>query len=857
MEKILIFLDTSGSTHNKLKYFQNASQIENDIRSRNFEIIYHEWAVNCVQLNKESFDKCINSKKNEKCDANGTQTSSIIPYLDQDLKNVNSIYIITDGQISKSESILTNSSLSNLITKNQSHFPKIELRIFNTGYSKVDDSVVLPFTQHGNINIEVDGSSYASIEKFERTIENITKFIQEININQLTVDQVYKNKIQSQLRAMTFLSDNKEYILEANNAISKLKLAQLKQSDLDQLPEMILSSNQNISEIINYINTFPSGNVSNLEQEASRLNTIVNSYRDTKTLIFNKNIVGTQPEPIVIESASLAADYNNNSKSAGFIECPITFEIGTPYLVCNKRISAILNDLKKDILSQITVNPLLIINFCRNELENLFGSYFCFSPDQINFIDPRTRNDFKDDDGTVLVLTLGTTSDHIKYTNSILFRLFANDFKICDPDFIFMSIWYHLKYFSKKDYLKELIPAFESQLKERFNKMSFLSLNSNTFENLNRAKKFCCIWYVIHELPYLKQHDQSHSSIRRYLSTVDYMLTFLEDIFQVKVSNEIKNYLKMYHQMLQLRKFKNTTDQSEFWRIIAALKHDYIRLDTRNSKIQLSKDNLVNKIESVSNFDDDTRSNDLVEINRKAYLVTIPIDIAPGKVQIKKKYDELVKDFPDSLKHLKPDEIIHLALLTYKTGELYFNDEARNNMIINESIKSLGFDPFDSSQNWPYYEPLKVALDPKTLRPFKYVNGTTWHTEARKLIGSNKRFISYYKHIADFVLEHGKIPNLNEYILFIYKKEIEGKIIEITFKSEFNGTYGQDLYFNKCIRLNVSKLQEWTMEKAKEVLDQFTQTTNGLKLEDIIERLNSNQDNYFKKNYSYYFGEMN
>jgi hypothetical protein len=547
--------------------------------------------------------------------------------------------------------------------------------------------------------------------------------------------------------------------------------------------------------------------------------------------IANQNL----PEPTNVQTEAASGI---NSQKSGYIECPITFELGIPYLVCHKRDTAILNDLKKNILKQIFLNPLLVLKYCDKDLENMFASYFCFDPSLIDYTDPRTRKDFQDTDGTVLVLVLGTSKEQIDYTNAILLRLFANDSEVCDPDFLFMSLWYHIKYVTNKDYLKELIPAFEAQLKERFSKNSFLSMNTNTYENLNKSAKFCCVWYLIHELPYLNQSDQSHSSVLRYLASINVFYVFLKDIYSIKVSTKVKNYLKKYTQMIQLKKYKNMTDQPEFWRIIASLKNDFLKVDATNSVIQLSKDQEVTTIEAIANFNTDTQTNDIIESNRKATLLTIPIDKEKNSDSMN-KFAELTKDFPKSIRTLSPDEIIFLALIIYKHGELYFEDDAKNKAITDEAIKGLGFDPYDSKPNWKCNNQIFYPkLDPDTLRPRKIVNGRTWHHEAKKLIGINNRFISYYRHIGDFVIEKKKLPTLDEYILYIYKREIVGKEIEITFKDKFGKDGFKDSeYFYKIKRVNVSRLEYNTYEFGKRVLEDFSNVSDGLTIDEMIKRL--------------------
>lgn len=293
--------------------------------------------------------------------------------------------------------------------------------------------------------------------------------------------------------------------------------------------------------------------------------------------------------------------------------------------------------------------------------------------------------------------------------------------------------------------------------------------------------------------------------------------------------------------MIQLKKFKNMSDQPEFWRIIASLKNDFLKIDATNSVIQLSKDQEVTTIEAIANFNTDTQTNDIIESNRKATLLTIPIDKEKNSVDVN-KFAELIKDFPKSIQALSADEIIFLALIIYKHGELYFEDDAKNKAITDEAIKGLGFDPYDSEPNWKYNENqiFYPELDPDTLRPKKIVNGRTWHHEAKKMIGINNRFISYYRHIGDFVIEKKKVPTLDEYILYVYKREILGKEIEITFKDKFGKDSLKDSeYFCKIKRVNVSRLECDSYEFCKQVLEDFSNVSEGLTIDEMVKRLSN------------------
>lgn len=290
--------------------------------------------------------------------------------------------------------------------------------------------------------------------------------------------------------------------------------------------------------------------------------------------------------------------------------------------------------------------------------------------------------------------------------------------------------------------------------------------------------------------------------------------------------------------MLQLNKYKNTSDQPEFWRVVASLKNDFVRVDTNNSVIQLSKDQKYIKNEQIIDFDIEHNKNEnSVEINRKANIITIPIDLLDGK---NVNYRKLLKNFPKSIQFLSTDDIIYLALIIFQKNELYF-DKAKNDLIIKNSIDKLGFNPFLSTCDWPNLTSKCIPdIDPETLRPYKIVNGKSWHIEARKFIGVNNRFISYYKSIGNFFIKYNKIPTEDEFILFIYKQEVENKNIEIYFKKQGSTDLNKSQYFEKRTRTGVSKLQSTVVQDIRDVIDNFKKNVSLLSINEAINKLTIN-----------------
>lgn len=151
---------------------------------------------------------------------------------------------------------------------------------------------------------------------------------------------------------------------------------------------------------------------------------------------------------------------------------------------------------------------------------------------------------------------------------------------------------------------------------------------------------------------------------------------------------------------------------------------------------------------------------------------------------------------------------------------------------------SLGYDPSESTLDWniDLQKRFTPAIDPKTLRPYKLVNNITWHENARKLIGPNEYFISYYKSIAKFVKKNKKIPTVDEFIIYIYNQEVLNNNSRICFKSKFEKGDSNSEYFNKITK-SISKLPSSIIQNAIDVIENFSNAAAYLKTNIMLERL--------------------
>jgi len=756
--EVLLFIDT---TNIEEYYFKYVLDVEKYLLNKKLIIRYFEWNSKCRQIGKKTFRNLNNNIKSE-CLA--SKPSSIIPFLERNAhEHLHSVIIISNSSVNQNEANKTFLEFSSA-----EKMPKLDLTMIN---NDEDFSVILPFTKNGNCaiiaknvnNAKCSIENLALLERFDRSIIGIKKFCEQINIGKMIIDKNYKNEIQIQLRAMTYMSLHDQ--VYKNTA--KLEIEKLSKSCTVECVSELILANKNANDIIKHIEK-NSEHRNLYESIILELKTIVENCDDFKRLKFDWNF-------------ERKFDWNDSTDSTDS-----TDRNNTPFIIYNKNIRFM--DLNSKYLKEIHRNPLLMLDYCKNELNVMF--------------DPEFSDSILNRD----VLTFGTSNEKIEKTNSTLLQFF--DCSSIDCDFILMSIWYHLKYVVKQT---NELKSIEDQLKARFLKMTVLD------KYLNRCPKFCLLWYMIHELPFVKQHDQSRSAILIYLSKINVLASFLKDIFDVIISEQVKEYLLSYYHMHELSEYKDSIDELEFWRVIISLKNDFIQVDRSNMYT------LPKKITTLKY--------DHTAIKKK---ITIPIDISPGKINI--DYSKLLQMFPKSIQKLSTNCIIYFALIIYNKKEFFF-DEEKNQEIIKNSIKRLGYDPLQSKLDWSLNSNNRFnpAIDPKTLRPYKLVNNVTWHENARKLIGSNECFISYYNNIAKFVAENGKIPTADEFIIFIYKQEISSEK-RICFRSKFKKDGCKSEYYEK-IKKSINKLPSSIVQNVTDVIENFSNAASYLSMEAIFKRL--------------------
>lgn len=579
MKSVQFFIDTSGSTHGQKTYYDRAAEeYKKETAGISVDSIeVYEWAKDCRSMKIWEFVTVVDTRCNLRVGAGGTMLSSICAHLKP---SASDIIIVTDGDIQDFEEA---TSLLKLFVKSIGTHAAPRIRLVIEGDCK--NNIVLALAS-ADIGVEISVNKEPTIAY--APLPDINAFLASIDLEKYYNDAEYKKEIDLAVRCNT-VNKTSDFILAAKLEISKLrskvcKLTDTKDVDIEaMITRAALSNDENaLQEIGQKLAGASLAQVHKLDVSLSRIEAIVDKYLDFDTLYIPQQVTDGSDVP-----APVTSEVDAEQLPAGMIECFFTSQVGTPYLAFIPEEPV---TVTKPFLKQLVSNPLLILTACK--LETACGSFFINHPSRFqDGRDPKTRKNLFDRDGTALVLPLGPSDEHIEYANKILFRTLFSDYMVADMDIVFMALWHAIKYKTKRLDLIENLGTFEAQLRARFDKPDTLSLGSNTSERGSafRAKKWMCVWFVVHELAFFSQHDQRHSSTVRFLSHIHVMIDFLQDIYGVNVRSDVKSYLRDYLALKQLIRCHNTTDPDQFWRAIRAIKTESYRASVSSSDDQVIK----------------------------------------------------------------------------------------------------------------------------------------------------------------------------------------------------------------------------------------------------------------------------
>ena len=142
----------------------------------------------------------------------------------------------------------------------------------------------------------------------------------------------------------------------------------------------------------------------------------------------------------------------------------------------------------------------------------------------------------------------------------------------------------------------------------------------------------------------------------------------------------------------------------------------------------------------------------------------MPIDGVASEEQIKRIYELL----PKEMRKLSIEEAVHV-------GNLMDAQKSAADIFIDYNFKPDKLP--QAGINWVYklteYEPTKIKICPKTMRPFYRINNKKWEVSAEEIFSVPvKNMMKGMKYYQNFLAKHKKIPTKDELITFYYNRYV-------------------------------------------------------------------------------------
>lgn len=735
---------------------------------------------------------------------------------DSPIKNVDLICIVTNNSMPKCQWDLVYDMLSKWAKKNggSNHVPiRLEmLKLF------ADDMFASCLSSIGKLKVFKMGKLVYQVDKIPCTLDEMTNFFESLDVK-LCVNVIKNNEMSNDnylwscvriLRAST-LGKPKSWIDFVKRQLFLLKR---RCANHDECVDMLIRNNNNMAPlyILTQMTTPLDGRL------IAHFETIVNNYLDKSIRIdyYEWFITLNDEQDGKKRKQEIAAIRPHNTHlNKCLLQAKFRQVLFLKFCKPRRQTECV---MPSAMYSCIAKNPFSLL--CFDKLADCFGHWF-YADATIGLKQFDTCRD--ENDGTLSVVILDTCDAAITFTNQIMNHVLFYRRNFVDSDVIFLCLWYFLKYDKNcaQEY-RECIAPMEAQLKVRFDK--YCPLPNKNSELSKLFPKWCSIWYILHELPYLKQSDQASSCTLDYLNSVPVMCQFLADIYQVNVDKRVQDYLKTYKHIMDFAKFRAGTDpfdEAERIRRLRALKCNSIECKERI--VYSSRASILMSLVPSRHLTERVPHS----ISGCSRTITIPFDEKDACTK-----DKRVQIWPGA-HDVDESTFFDVIYLVYGSASdnhddssprYYFEDTEENVRIINLGIEHVGFDarvftPFWSSVDVEKrkIEDEQVCLHEHTLRP--RVDGMVkWQQRAQTWLAVQERFVSPFAHLAHYVIECGTLPTFEQALLFIYQTELAKKCAIVLRKC---ADETDNWYDRRKIDRPVSTLPAHFYADLRECLDKF------------------------------------
>lgn len=521
-----IFIDISGSVGGSDIYWENVDKIVANNKKAKFIV----WDTYTKEVDYKDILNYIKTKKGY----GGTMISCVASLIVEKNYNDKNIIIITDGEVSHSDVILSETKLKDFNIKEvECHIIKASSYLYD-----VDISVPLPFMRNNTSKLY-----YTNRENETKLIKSINKTDYE-KLKDITLENVMTNF---------------DMIYDIVNILNmgRSGLPEIKQKLLKIRTEFIRLANQNLKTI--------DGNTVQYELQKGNYENAINMIKKIEDIFVNQN--DNSPMSKFDKLLSLCDDRTKsgyafhqkilNAKQSEEIEPeevteeeinkyefedPVMLDLDVPQLVILKSDEELFNN-DKDFKIFIE-NPLNILG--NEEIKKKIAKRLghCIG------IKLTSRCDYDPYNRIEIIGTIPLTTSNIQHNNvgsHALFKLFTNGKKMGNPHLYYITLWQIIVNENRCEYLNEYNEFITNHLKFRISKaMTYISLCGLPDFNRTIVPMDVAMYYIING------PEINKTILRKHIFNIDIIINIITNVFKYQLNDKIIKHINLEKTVLSM-----------------------------------------------------------------------------------------------------------------------------------------------------------------------------------------------------------------------------------------------------------------------------------------------------------------
>lgn len=521
-----IYIDISGSVGSSDIYWEKVDKIVSQNKKAKFIV----WDTESKEINYDQVLKYIKDKKGY----GGTMISCVASSIVEKNFNDKNIIIITDGEVSSGDVILSEKKLNGFNIK------EVECHIIKASsyLHDVDISVPLAFMRNNTSRLY-----YTNRENETKLVKSINKADYE-KLKNITLENVMKNfdMIYDLVNILNMgrsgLPEIKQKLLKIRSEFIRLSNQNLKTIDGNDVHcELQKGNYKNAIVMIKKIeDVFVNQNDDSPIRKFDKLLSLCDDRTNTGFALQQKISNAKQSEEIEPEEAT------EEEASKYEFEDPVLLDLDVPQLVILKSDEELFEN-DKDFKNFIE-NPLNILGNeeMKKKIAKRFGHCIGIKLTNRCDYDPFNRIEII---GTIPLTT--TNSQHNDVGSHALYKLFTKGKKMGNPNLYYVVLWQIIAAENKCEYLSEYNEHITNHLKFRISKaMTYISLCGLPDFNRTIVPMDVAMYYIING------PEINKTILRKHIFNIDVLLNIIINVFKYQVSNEIIKHINLEKTVLSM-----------------------------------------------------------------------------------------------------------------------------------------------------------------------------------------------------------------------------------------------------------------------------------------------------------------